>query len=157
MSVFQPQLAIRAIAEHLFFSSDSTLIYDLNPQASSTYRPQKLACQVGLSRSNTQRQKHAWPTATLRGQIHVSWKWFRQNRGLDDYTSLPTMRKLLSRGVVMFIIITFYFIIIIDPGTQFRGNEKITLCNTENVQKSSCNEPYSSSSFTKQSCSKMAL
>ena len=113
MSVFQPQLAIRAIAEHLFFSSDSTLIYDLNPQASSTYRPQKLACQVGLSRSNTQRQKHAWPTATLRGQIHVSWKWFRQNRGLEDYTSLPTMRKLLSRGVVMFIIITFYFIIII--------------------------------------------
>jgi len=41
------------------------------------------------------------------------------------------MRKLLSRGVVMFIIITFYFIIIIDPGTQFPGNEIITLCNTK--------------------------
>ena len=33
----------------------------------------------------------------------------------------------------------------------------ITLCNTRKVQTSSCNEPYSSSSFTKQSCSKMAL
>jgi len=32
-----------------------------------------------------------------------------------------------------------------------------TLCNTKKVQKSSWNEPYSSSSFTKQSCSKMAL
>ena len=42
------------------------------------------------------------------------------------------------------------------PGTQFPGSEKITLCNTKKVQKSSWNEPYSSSS-TKQSCSKMAL
>jgi len=33
----------------------------------------------------------------------------------------------------------------------------ITLCNIKKVQKSSWNEPYSSSSFTKQSCSKMAL
>ena len=44
-----------------------------------------------------------------------------------------------------------------DPGTQLTRNEKITLCNTKKVQKSSWNEPYSSSSFTKQSCSKMAL
>jgi len=33
----------------------------------------------------------------------------------------------------------------------------ITLCNTNMYKKSSWNEPYSSSSFTKQSCSKMAL
>jgi len=45
-----------------------------------------------------------------------------------------------------------------DPGTQLTRNEKITLCNTKKVQKSSWTEPYSSSSsFTKQSCSKMAL
>jgi len=39
-----------------------------------------------------------------------------------------------------------------DPGTQFLGNEKITLCNTKKVQKSSWNKHYSSFSFTKQSC-----
>jgi len=44
-----------------------------------------------------------------------------------------------------------------DPGTQFPGNKKITLCNTKKYKKSSWNESYSSSPFTKQSCSKMAL
>jgi len=43
------------------------------------------------------------------------------------------------------------------PGTQFPGNENITLCNTKKLQKSSWNEPYSSSSFTKQSFSKMGI
>jgi len=47
--------------------------------------------------------------------------------------------------------------VIFDPSTQFPGNGKITLCNTKKVQKSSWNEPYSSSSFTKQSRSKTPL
>jgi len=38
----------------------------------------------------------------------------------------------------------------------YPGNENIRYA-IEKVQKSSWNEPYSSSSFTKQSCSKMAL
>ena len=63
------------------------------------------------------------------------------------------MSKLnrIEEDIIIIIIIFF------DPGTQFPGNEKITLCNTKKVQKSSWNEPYSSSSFTKLSCSKMAL
>jgi len=36
-------------------------------------------------------------------------------------------------------------IIFFDPGSQFPGNKKITLCNTKKVQKLSWNEPYSSS------------
>jgi len=44
--------------------------------------------------------------------------------------------------VVAIIIIIFLTI------TQFPGNEKIMLCNTKKVQKSSWNEPHSSS-FTK--------
>ena len=44
------------------------------------------------------------------------------------------------------------------PDTQFPGNEKNYAMQYRKVQKSSWNEPYSSSSsFTKQSCSKMAL
>jgi len=81
----------------------------------------------------------------------------------------------VSRFTIIIIIIIF------DPGTQFPRNEKITLCNTKStkikliiidactqfpgneknfsmqykkVQKLSWNEPYSSSSFTKLSCSK---
>ena len=50
-----------------------------------------------------------------------------------------------------------YYYYFFDPGTQFPRKEKITLCNIKKVQKSSWNEPYSSSSFTKQSCSKMVL
>ena len=45
----------------------------------------------------------------------------------------------------------------LDPGTQFPGNEKNYAKQYRKVQKSSWNEPYSSYSFTKQSCSKMAL
>jgi len=37
-------------------------------------------------------------------------------------------------------------LLLFDPGTQFPENKKITLCNTKKVQKSSWNEPYSSSS-----------
>jgi len=55
-----------------------------------------------------------------------------------------------------FYLFLIFFLFFFDPGTQFPRNEKITLCNTKKVQKSSWNEPYSSS-FTKQSCSKMAL
>ena len=44
----------------------------------------------------------------------------------------------------------------IYPGTQFPWNEKNYALQYRKVQKSSWNEPYSSSSFTKQSCSKMA-
>jgi len=39
------------------------------------------------------------------------------------------------------------------PGTEFPGNEKITLCNTKSAKKSRWNEPYSTSSFRKLSCS----
>jgi len=53
-------------------------------------------------------------------------------------------------------LIVIIIVIFCDPDTQFPGNEKITLCSTKKVQKSSWNEPYSSS-FTKQSCSKMPL
>jgi len=48
-------------------------------------------------------------------------------------------------------------IIILTPVLNSQGMKKITLCNTKKVQKSSWNKPYSSSSFTKQSCSNMAL
>jgi len=47
-------------------------------------------------------------------------------------------------------------IIILDPGTQFPGMKKLRYA-IQKVQKSSWNEAYSSFSFTKQSCSKMAL
>ena len=60
----------------------------------------------------------------------------------------------LWRYTNLFIIIS---IIILDPSTQFPGNEKNYAVQYKKVQKSSWNEPYSSSSFTKQSCSKMAL
>jgi len=64
---------------------------------------------------------------------------FRNDFGHDDGTI----------NIVVVIIIIFF-----DPGTQFPGNEEITL-QYKKVQKSSWNEPYYSSSFTKQSCSKM--
>jgi len=49
------------------------------------------------------------------------------------FSSLPVI-------IIIIIIVIFY------PGSQFPGNEKITLCNTKKVQKkSSWNEPYSSS------------
>ena len=56
--------------------------------------------------------------------------------------------------VVVVVVIYYYFL---RPRYSIPGNEKITLCSTKKVQKSSWNEPYSSSSFTKQSCSKTAL
>jgi len=54
----------------------------------------------------------------------------------------------------MFIIIIIIIIIItiFDPGTQFPWNKKNYAMQYKNVQKSSWNEPYSSSSFTKQPC-----
>jgi len=52
----------------------------------------------------------------------------------------------------------FYYYYYFDPCTQFPGNEKNHAMQYKKVQKSSWNEPYSfSSSFAKQSCSKMAL
>jgi len=47
-------------------------------------------------------------------------------------------------------------LLLFDPGTQFAGNEKNYAMQYKKVQKSGWNKPYSSS-FTKQSCSKMAL
>jgi len=41
----------------------------------------------------------------------------------------------------------YYYYKFLEPGTQFPRTEKITLCNTKKVHKSSWNEPYSSSSF----------
>ena len=55
-------------------------------------------------------------------------------------------------------IVVVIIIIFLDPSTQFPGNEKkLCYANTKKVQKSSWSEPYSTSSFTKQSFSKMAL
>jgi len=51
----------------------------------------------------------------------------------------------------------YYYYYFFDPGSKFPGNEKNYAMQYKKVQKSSWNEPYSSSSFTKQSCSKMAL
>ena len=62
-------------------------------------------------------------------------------------------------NIVVVVVVVVIIIIIINffgPGTQFPGNEKNYAMQYRKVQKSSCNEPYSSS-FTKQSCSKMAL
>jgi len=69
----------------------------------------------------------------------------------SDIQNWVQIYQSVQSGVIIIIIIFF------DPGTQFPREEKITLCNIKKVQKSSWNEPYSSSSFTKQSCSKMAL
>ena len=48
----------------------------------------------------------------------------------------------------------YYYFFKFDPRTQFPGNEKNYAMQCKKVQKSSWNELYSSS-FTKQSCSKM--
>ena len=48
--------------------------------------------------------------------------------------------------------------IVVERNRNSKGMKKITLRNTKKVHKSNWNEPYSSSSsFTKQSCRKMAL
>jgi len=49
----------------------------------------------------------------------------------------------------------YYYYFLFDPGTQFPGNEKNYAVQYKKVQKSSWDEPYPSS-FTKQSCSRMA-
>jgi len=40
-----------------------------------------------------------------------------------------------------------FIIVIFTPVLNSQGMKKITLCNTKKVQKSSWNEPYSSSSY----------
>jgi len=64
----------------------------------------------------------------------------------------PNVTKQRHRYYYLFYFILFFF----DPGTQFPGNEKNYAMQYKKVQKSSWNKTYSSSSFTKQSCSKMA-
>ena len=53
---------------------------------------------------------------------------------------------------------TLYYYYYFDPGTQFPRNKKNYAMQYKKYKKSRWNEPYSSSSssFTKQSCSKMA-
>jgi len=51
----------------------------------------------------------------------------------------------------------FIIIIFLIPVLNSQWIKKITLCNTKKVQKLCWNDSYSSSSFTKQSCSRMAL
>jgi len=60
---------------------------------------------------------------------------------------------------LLLLLLLLFFILFFDPGTQFPGNEKKLryAMQYRKVQKSSWNERYSSSSFTKQSCTKMAL
>ena len=82
---------------------------------------------------------------------------FPRWRAMDRRWNKNTVSLLSSVTSVVRLPISYYYYYFFDPGTQFPRNEKITLCNIKKVQKSSWNEPYSSSSFTKQSCSKMAL
>jgi len=49
---------------------------------------------------------------------------------------------VLLISVLLLLLLLLFF----DPGTQFPGNEKITLCNAKKVQKSNWNELYSSAS-----------
>jgi len=43
-------------------------------------------------------------------------------------------------ALLLCIIIITVLLLFFDPGTQFPGNEKIALCNTKKVQKSSWKE-----------------
>jgi len=64
-------------------------------------------------------------------------------------------RTPVQRRVELLLLLIFIFV---DPGTQFPGHESNYAMQYRKVpKKSSWNEPYSSSSFTKQFCSKMAL
>jgi len=73
------------------------------------------------------------------------WHGRRQQILIDAAIRAQTAGHIIS-------IIVFF-----DPGTQFPGNEKNYTMQYKKVQKSSWNEPYFSSSFTKWSCSKTAL
>ena len=52
---------------------------------------------------------------------------------------------------------TVHYYYFLTPVLNSQGVKKVMLCNTKKDKKSSWNEPYSSSSFTKLSCSKMEL
>jgi len=67
-------------------------------------------------------------------------------------SEVTTLWRYTNTFIIIIIIIIIFY-----PGTQFPGNEKKYAIQYEKVQKSSWNERYFSSSFTKQSCSKMAL
>jgi len=67
------------------------------------------------------------------------------------WIDLEFVTQLIHRSVVIIIIIFFW------PRYSIPEERKNYAMQYEKVQKSSWNEPYSSSSFTKQSCSKMAL
>jgi len=84
---------------------------------------------------------------TINGRYERNVSTTLKSISTQNYFTDSEMRKADFKIIV---------IIIFDPGTQFPGNEKITLCSTEKVQKTSWNEPYSSS-FTEQSCSKMTF
>jgi len=59
--------------------------------------------------------------------------------------------------IKIIICIVIIIILFFDPDTQFPGMKKLRHAIQKSKKKSSRNEPYSSSSFKKQSCSKMAL
>jgi len=72
----------------------------------------------------------------------------------------PTCRpmsalKLPPRGAIKMFIIIIIIIIIFRPRYSIPEERKKYTMQYKKVQKSSWNEPYSSSSFTKQSCSKV--
>ena len=64
-------------------------------------------------------------------------------------TELLGSRTALKRCTAIVTVLLFF-----DPGTQRMKKLRYAI---QKKQKSSWNEPYSSSSFTKQSCSKTAL
>jgi len=78
----------------------------------------------------------------------------------DPGTQLPGNEKITLCNTkstkVKLKCLLFYLLFFLTPVLNSQGIKKIMLCNTKKIQKSSWNEPYSSS-FTKQSRSKMAL
>ena len=81
-------------------------------------------------------------------------KWLLNGCHCSTTRRQMPVRWLAATGCV--IAPYYYYYYYLTQALSSQGMKKITLCNKK-VQKSSWNEPYSSSSFTKQSCSKMAL
>jgi len=91
----------------------------------------------------------------LRGLLCTHWLYWCDKAGmhLRSLITSTVYRKVGLTGAVRILLLIFFFSL---RYTQFPGNEKIRYA-IQKVQKSIWNEPYSSFSFTNQSCSKMAL
>jgi len=74
----------------------------------------------------------------------------------DDSTISMVMFIVIIIIILLNIFLSFYFCLFFTPLFNSQGMKKLRYA-IQKVQKSSWNEPYSSSSFTKQSCNEMAL